>query len=112
MTDGPDMLNINMSDVQKLVQDEKLPSNSTLMNDMFDYIKVLELDKKKSKSFRNYDILANICSLRQCCSLKCNRKDRIFYRCNGCSNVRYCSRKCQKYDWINRHKSQCTGRGI
>ena len=82
---------------------------------IFDMTELLQINKPPNTSNsrynkRNLDILSNICSLKQCRSLKCNRKDRLLYKCNGCNNVRYCTRKCQKYDWINRHKDICTRR--
>lgn len=38
MTDGAAILTVNLNDMQKLVQEEKLPNNENLLNDVFDYI--------------------------------------------------------------------------
>ena len=38
LTDGPALLNVNLNDVQKLVQENKLPNNDNIIRDVFDYI--------------------------------------------------------------------------
>lgn len=56
---------------------------------------------------RNITILSNICSLKQCYSKKCNRKDVVLRICKGCKTALYCSKQCQKYDWKDCHAIQC-----
>ena len=46
LTDGPAILSVNLNEIQRLVQENKLPNNDNILNEVFDYIESHLIHKK------------------------------------------------------------------
>eukprot|EP01084_Bolivina_argentea_P173888 301218_1 len=59
------------------------------------------------KNDESYQIMKNICSLKECNYSKCRTKKGKLKKCSRCKSVYYCCENHQKRDWKIKHRIEC-----
>eukprot|EP01084_Bolivina_argentea_P161881 281742_1 len=54
-----------------------------------------------------YQVMKNICKMKECNYSKCRSKSIKLLKCSKCKSVYYCCKKHQKLDWMIQHGAQC-----
>eukprot|EP01084_Bolivina_argentea_P042399 78177_1 len=59
------------------------------------------------KDLKSYNVLKNICMMKECNYSKCRKKNIKLKKCCKCKSVYYCCITHQKIDWNIKHRKQC-----
>ena len=102
--------NINSNLNMMILINDIVCVNKSCIHDI-DYLmqKIHGIDSNRIDT--QWNLIENICSLKECNWKNCKRKNVKLKACRQCLSVYYCSSKCQKKDWSEGewpHRNSCT----